>query len=675
MKLPYLICKVLIAIWSSVAITLAYAGTPLWTFTPLTATSLVVPATGTASVKYTLTNQSRKTHTLMMRSIPGITQVTTPGNCPNPIVLEYHQSCILNLTIAGSALQGSVSGGPVVCQVSSFSQCNQPSAANSLQIVKEGAEFTVGGSVFGLQGTLVLQNNGADTVTLNTDGTFVFPESFSPGSTYAVTIQSQPTTQTCTVSNGNGVINNANVTNIIVNCSTNTRTIGGTVSGLSGTVVLQNNGSDSLSISSDGPFTFPTPLAQGATYNVTVLTQPATQTCTINNGSGSVGETNVTNVQVICATNAFTVGGIVSGLSGTVILQNNSSDHLSLSSNGSFTFPTPVAQGAPYSVTVFTQPAGQNCTVGNGSGTMGGANVTNVTVNCVNTVILNTSVTDLGLSVNNTALNPALTGTPRIITITNTGIISATNLTVTLPTWPSGTTSSTTCGTTLGAGNSCTVTITPGSSATSDGTNPCSTGTAPVPGVVQVTADNTAGVSINAVILSYGCIYQGGYLFSVDDTTANTGSIGGKVAATANQVTTLPWEIGNSDTSADSITDGVANTNTLATPVGRYPAAQACLNKVDQGFSNWYLPALCEMGYDASGGGSGCGTQVSPLLQNLYSNLKENSIGGFGTFVFWSSTEDSLSPTLLAWSQSFLDGSQPTTSKNLARRVRCVRIF
>ncbi len=59
-----------------------------------------------------------------------------------------------------------------------------------------------------------------------------------------------------------------------------TYSIGGTVSGLSGTVVLQDNGVDDLSVSSDGPFTFGTPVADGTAYNVTVKSNPSGQTCT-----------------------------------------------------------------------------------------------------------------------------------------------------------------------------------------------------------------------------------------------------------------------------------------------------------------------------------------------------------------------------------------------------------
>src|SRR5512140_2647698 len=62
-------------------------------------------------------------------------------------------------------------------------------------------------------------------------------------------------------------------------------TVSGTVSGLSGTgMVLQDNGGDNLAISANGTFTFAQQIANGASYKVTVLTQPSgpVQTCTVN---------------------------------------------------------------------------------------------------------------------------------------------------------------------------------------------------------------------------------------------------------------------------------------------------------------------------------------------------------------------------------------------------------
>ena len=77
---------------------------------------------------------------------------------------------------------------------------------------------------------------------------------------------------------------------------TATYTIGGTVSGLTGTVILQDNGGDNLTVTANGPFTFGTPLADGAIYNVTVRTNPSGQTCTVASGTGTVHAANVTSV-------------------------------------------------------------------------------------------------------------------------------------------------------------------------------------------------------------------------------------------------------------------------------------------------------------------------------------------------------------------------------------------
>jgi len=81
-------------------------------------------------------------------------------------------------------------------------------------------------------------------------------------------------------------------------------TVGGTVSGLSETAVLQLNAAGyaagDLSISASGGFTFAGSLASGSTYNVTVLTQPTSQSCTVANAAGTVSGANVTNVSVTC---------------------------------------------------------------------------------------------------------------------------------------------------------------------------------------------------------------------------------------------------------------------------------------------------------------------------------------------------------------------------------------
>jgi hypothetical protein len=80
-------------------------------------------------------------------------------------------------------------------------------------------------------------------------------------------------------------------------------TIGGSVIGLEGDgLVITNAGNDAIS-PGIGPFTFPTAMSTGEEYDVVVQTQPTNppQTCTVQNGNGIVGTSNVTNVVVACA--------------------------------------------------------------------------------------------------------------------------------------------------------------------------------------------------------------------------------------------------------------------------------------------------------------------------------------------------------------------------------------
>jgi hypothetical protein len=246
--------------------------------------------------------------------------------------------------------------------------------------------FTIGGAVSGLSGSgLVLQNNGGDDLGITANAGFTFATKVPAGSSYNVTVKTQPSNpaQTCLVTNGTGVAN-ADVSNVSVSCSTITYKIGGTVSALAGSgFVLQNNGGDNLAVSGDGSFQFATGVPAGSSYSVTVATQPTnpTQTCSVSNASG-VANADVGSVSITCSTTTYGIGGTLSGLtSGTVQLEDNGGDALSLTANGNFSFNTPIASGGTYSVAVSTQPAGQYCSVANATGTAT-ADVTNVEVSC-----------------------------------------------------------------------------------------------------------------------------------------------------------------------------------------------------------------------------------------------------------------------------------------------------
>jgi len=196
-------------------------------------------------------------------------------------------------------------------------------------------------------------------------------------------VLTQPARQICTVANGAGTVAGADVTTVEVVCVDVNFSIGGTVSGLAGTLLLQNNGRDDLTLTTGAPFAFKTRLGTGLVYSVTVLAQPSQQICTVSGGKGTVAAADVTSVSVDCVTIKYAIGGAVSGLTGTLVLQDNGGDDLTVTKNGPFTFATRLPSAAGYAVTVKTQPAGQTCTPANASGKVGTADVTIVTVACL----------------------------------------------------------------------------------------------------------------------------------------------------------------------------------------------------------------------------------------------------------------------------------------------------
>ncbi len=100
------------------------------------------------------------------------------------------------------------------------------------------------------------------------------------------------------------------------------------------------------------------------------------------NGSGTMGNANVTNVAIACATRSYTVGGNIVGSTGPIVLKNNGGDQITVNAAGAFVFPSAVPSGNTYSVTVATPPPGQTCTVNNGTGTIANGNVNDVSISC-----------------------------------------------------------------------------------------------------------------------------------------------------------------------------------------------------------------------------------------------------------------------------------------------------
>ena len=213
---------------------------------------------------------------------------------------------------------------------------------------------------------------------------FVLPGPVLFGSHYQVTVQSAPAGMHCLVSDGAGMMPAAAVTAVSVACSRDMYPVGGTVSGLSAAGLVLTDGRDQFPVAA-GATQFSTMLwPTGAHYAIAVGTQPTGLTCALSNGSGTVADAPVANLVVTCAASGFTVGGSVSGVSTTGLVLTNNSDSLAVLPNAmQFSMPLGLPSGASYAVGVGRHPAARSCSVANGNGSVGSADVTDVAVSCV----------------------------------------------------------------------------------------------------------------------------------------------------------------------------------------------------------------------------------------------------------------------------------------------------
>ena len=158
------------------------------------------------------------------------------------------------------------------------------------------ATYTVGGTLSGLRAgstvtllsTTATQSSWTKTMAAE-NGSFTLEMPVKYNGSYAVTIGTQPAGQTCSVVNGSGAGVVSNVAKVSVICSDFPFRIEGSLTGLGAgkSVTLLNNAGDSTIVSSNGSFQFAIPVAQNASYAVTVASQPIGQVCTVNAGSGA----------------------------------------------------------------------------------------------------------------------------------------------------------------------------------------------------------------------------------------------------------------------------------------------------------------------------------------------------------------------------------------------------
>ncbi len=231
------------------------AGIPVWKFTPQTATSVVVSPSTSATVKYLVTNQSRKTHSLVLKPISGVTQDTSGSNCKSPFVLGYLESCSLTLNISGANLAGDINDGPIVCQEGGIGlECYRPSYPDRLQVSFQNVDsvLTVSSSNLLLKAGGIARviniTNGSTYPAYNVNytispslptGATISPAScgtISPGGVCTLTITPGSTPSTTPVDPGGS----AAVPSVITLSGSNTNTVQSNISVLTIANIVEN---------------------------------------------------------------------------------------------------------------------------------------------------------------------------------------------------------------------------------------------------------------------------------------------------------------------------------------------------------------------------------------------------------------------------------------------------
>ena len=172
--------------------------------------------------------------------------------------------------------------------------------------------------------------------------------------------------------------------------------VGGVIEGLKYPGLVLTNGGAELAVNPPATsFRFPNQIEYGEVYNVKIKTagtpavdvNPAHQTCQVLNPTDTAGRQASINIVIRCVTNAYPLGGKVSGLTadGLVLINGSNYQYTVPKDATSWAFPSAIEYGSAYGVSVLTQPtSGQLfCSVSNPIGEMGDAAITNVDVSCV----------------------------------------------------------------------------------------------------------------------------------------------------------------------------------------------------------------------------------------------------------------------------------------------------
>lgn len=166
----------------------------------------------------------------------------------------------------------------------------------------EPVHFHLGGKVSGLAGAFQVRlNNRQEVLAIPGNGPFEFATRLVSGARYDVVMDTQPAGQSCSILNGVGRIGVQDVRNLMIQCDFQSFKLGGSVSGLKGSMKLALNGkAESLTLTTNGMFAFSSELRTGEAYDVTVAVPPVGLQCEVHKGQGQVNAANIVDVKVIC---------------------------------------------------------------------------------------------------------------------------------------------------------------------------------------------------------------------------------------------------------------------------------------------------------------------------------------------------------------------------------------
>ena len=145
---------------------------------------------------------------------------------------------------------------------------------------------------------------GGDDLTIDPtttgSGQFFFKTLVETDSSYNVRVKSLPSNaKECKEFDNTGKVA-FTITTVQIVCTLNQFELKGTVTGLTGNNLVLVNGADRVPVTAGATSFTMAKVNQDAPYGVAILTQPDNQTCSVANGTGTVGANDITNVAVTC---------------------------------------------------------------------------------------------------------------------------------------------------------------------------------------------------------------------------------------------------------------------------------------------------------------------------------------------------------------------------------------